>query len=737
MPRARLAPTTIRGTLVVLIAITLAPLVAFGVFEVLDDYRDQRDDEIRASAELARATGRAFEAFLWSVLRTEHAVAVSFAVHGQRLEDLERELAGVLAQFPMIRDMSWIDPDGTVLVSTEPQLVGRSMWARDYYQQIRHGGEWRVSPLVQSLVDERPTFIVARGYRSEAGELVGIVGAAVDVERLGPLLGKRAGGGVMSIIDSGGAVVARAPDLALDWADRRRTAEHPWVQRALAGKEAMGVFPSALQEGRRIGAIVPIASIGWVAHASRPIEEALAPVRQAAILNAAVVFGVALAALVAAVILARRIAEPLRALEQHAVRLGEGRAGQVPARGPSEVRRVARALESMAASIEARRKEIEEARRAAERAAADAAARGAELEAVFSALPIALVTVDPSLRIVRVNERVRELTGAAVEELRRAQEEGAFRVAGPDGGPVPVDQQPHARALRGEVVRGELVRFEPREAPPLWIAVSAAPIRDAAGAIRGAVATGVDLTEVHALQEERETLMQTVSHDLRTPLHVVVGHAELLRHRGDDEVRRRAEAILASAGRMTRLIGDLVDAARLEAGHVRLQLEPLDLPAFLSGWKERMAGALPMERVRVVAEAGAPVVFADPARLDQILANLASNALKYSPPETEVTVELGATPDALRLSVADRGPGIPQEELPRLFQRYYRSRTAGRVEGLGLGLFITRKLVEAHGWRIEASSEVGEGSVFTVVIPVAGARPARPPASGGGVAARR
>jgi signal transduction histidine kinase len=186
---------------------------------------------------------------------------------------------------------------------------------------------------------------------------------------------------------------------------------------------------------------------------------------------------------------------------------------------------------------------------------------------------------------------------------------------------------------------------------------------------------------------------------------------------------------------MTRLIGDLVDAASLEAGHVALHLEPLDLASFLFGWKERLAGALPMDRVRILAGADVPAILADPARLDQILANLASNALKYSLPGSEVRVELSATEDALRLSVADRGPGIPPDELPRLFRRYYRARAAGRAEGLGLGLFITRKLVEAHGWRIEATSEVGTGTVFTVVIPAGDRRPhATFPAAGGGAA---
>jgi signal transduction histidine kinase len=216
--------------------------------------------------------------------------------------------------------------------------------------------------------------------------------------------------------------------------------------------------------------------------------------------------------------------------------------------------------------------------------------------------------------------------------------------------------------------------------------------------------------------------MRSVSHDLRTPLHVIVGQATILARRAEaPELRQRADAILASAERMSRLIGDLVDAARIEAGHLDLRLEPLDLATFVLGWKERVAGALQVERVRLEMPPSVPAVRADPARVDQILANLVSNALKYSLPDSEVHVALTSTGAGLRLAVSDVGPGIPPEEVPRVFERYYRAKGSARAEGLGLGLFITRNLVEAHGWSLELRSEVGRGSVFTVVVPLQGA----------------
>jgi signal transduction histidine kinase len=476
--------------------------------------------------------------------------------------------------------------------------------------------------------------------------------------------------------------------------------------------------------------VVPIRELGWVAHASRPRAQILGEARGYAARFGAAALAVAIAALAAASLLASRIAGPLRALEHHASELGQGSPGPMRSRGPLEVRRVARALDAMAASLSRRRVELEAAHREAQDATEHAQARGAELDAIVAALPVGLVVLDAGGRAARVNDVAVEIL--ALEEadlaLSPAERWERCRPSRADGSPLGADGHPAVRALAGETVRGEVVRIERRGGGPAWIAASAAPIRAPDGQGRGAVLTIVDVTQLRGLEAERDTLIHTVSHDLRTPLHVIVSHAELLRRRGDEEARHRADAILAAAGRMTRLVGDLVDAARLETGRVQLHLEAIDLARFLPAWRERVTGALPVERVRVSTAGAIPAVVADPARLDQILANLVSNALKYSPDDAAVDVELARTGRALRLSVRDRGPGIPPEDLPRVFERYWRGTGAARAEGLGLGLFITRKLVEAHGWSIEAASALGEGSVFTVVVPLERTRAA--PAEG-------
>jgi signal transduction histidine kinase len=188
----------------------------------------------------------------------------------------------------------------------------------------------------------------------------------------------------------------------------------------------------------------------------------------------------------------------------------------------------------------------------------------------------------------------------------------------------------------------------------------------------------------------------------------------------DERERRSIEAIIAGARRMNAMIQDLVDSARLESGQLRLERVPIELGAFLSDLKVRLAGVMEMDRVRVETPAGMPPVLADPNRLERIFTNLLSNALKYSDPGTEVTVRLQQRDGKVVASVSDRGRGIAPDEMELLFQPFLRTRRAlERREGLGLGLYITKRLVEAHDGELWVESELGKGSTFSFTLPVA------------------
>jgi PAS domain S-box-containing protein len=350
--------------------------------------------------------------------------------------------------------------------------------------------------------------------------------------------------------------------------------------------------------------------------------------------------------------------------------------------------------------------QIHLARRRAEDAAFAAATRAAEMDAILDAIATGLVLHDREGRIVRTNAAAERIFGFAASDRDATPEQRSrrFRAFGKDGRPVPPAELPSMRALRGEEVGPVEFRLERDGAAAAWVSAAAAPIRDAAGALHGAVSTFSDVTAMHVM------------------LTVIAAQVQMLQRKPDDRevVLRRAGSIRTSAGRMATMIEDLVDVVRLEAGQVTIRPRAVDVAPFAAELRERLRGALAVERLRLELPEGLPRAWADPARLERILVNLITNALKYSPPETETVLSAERRDGVLRLSVVDRGPGIAPDEVPRIFERFYRSpSTASRQDGLGLGLYVTRLLVEAHGGTIAVESALGRGSAFHVHLPTA------------------
>jgi PAS domain S-box-containing protein len=357
----------------------------------------------------------------------------------------------------------------------------------------------------------------------------------------------------------------------------------------------------------------------------------------------------------------------------------------------------------------------------AEAAAEEAIGQAAQLQATFAAIADAVVVFDGNGVVTRMNAAANELVrrlGLTRERLTR-EDLARWELRSADGAVVPRERGPVRRALAGEVVRGLHARVPPPAGPAIWLLVSAAPVRDSSG-VAGAVLVLSDETAMRELEEARDDLVRMVSHDLRTPLNVVYTQAHLLQRTAEspEKVRERALSIERSCERMSGMIQDLVEATLLEAGHLPLARAPVDLSAFLPELLDRLRGALPVERVRLEVVGGACRADLDAARIERIVVNLVSNALKYS--SQEVVVRLAQGPlDTVVLSVSDRGVGISPEDQRQVFDRFFRALGSRRPEGLGLGLYIARLLAEAHGGRIEVESELGQGSTFRLVLPAA------------------
>jgi signal transduction histidine kinase len=228
----------------------------------------------------------------------------------------------------------------------------------------------------------------------------------------------------------------------------------------------------------------------------------------------------------------------------------------------------------------------------------------------------------------------------------------------------------------------------------------------------------------HLRESERikSELVSIVSHEVRTPLASVLGFTSLLlQHDFDEESRRRYLGIIDSqARRLAELVEDFLDARRLEEGRLELRLEPLDVSALLHEQVELFSGQSAMHEFVLNVAPEPLVVEGDPRRLAQVVANLFSNAIKYSPQGGMVRVEAGREGPSVRVGVSDDGLGIPDEQHGQVFTKFFRGDAASRgISGTGLGLVLSREIVEAHGGELRFESSSGEGSTFWFRLPAA------------------
>jgi two-component system phosphate regulon sensor histidine kinase PhoR len=266
-----------------------------------------------------------------------------------------------------------------------------------------------------------------------------------------------------------------------------------------------------------------------------------------------------------------------------------------------------------------------------------------------------------------------------------------------------------------------------------------APVSHRQGARLGRLFVLRDVTQETEAERMRSALISTVSHELRSPLTAIQGYTDTLLESGpwDAETERELLAIISlSAAKLAQLVDDLLDAAKLQAGVLRLAPEPVRLERIVQQVVAQQRALAPDHRFQVALAPGLPLAEADPLRIEQVLTNLVDNAIKYSPEGGLVRVEVTADRQ-LRVRVSDQGIGIAPEHLDRLFERFYRveNNLARGTKGAGLGLFICKNLVEAHGGRLWVESEPGRGSTFSFTIPaLVGARDQPEP---GGVRERR
>ncbi len=347
------------------------------------------------------------------------------------------------------------------------------------------------------------------------------------------------------------------------------------------------------------------------------------------------------------------------------------------------------------------------------------------LRSITANVSVGLVLLDEGSHPIFINPAAEALFGYALNEIRDVPLHESVHHHHPDGRPFPIDEcvidgafgtQSSLRQHRDVYVRKDGTFF------PVSCDVSPLEI---GGKRLGAVLEVGDRSAEAQAEGAKRDLVALIAHDLRTPLASVQGHVQLLRRRASRDSGRdpsevqSLESIAQGALRMNAMIQELLDASRLESGVVPLSRAPLEMSGLVALVVAELSPTEERERVTVGTSAPPVIAFVDKQRIERVIANLLSNALKYSPPHAPVRVDVRRSAGEAVVTVADRGPGIPSEQLPLLFQRFVRvERADPDPGGFGLGLFIARLIVEAHGGRIWAESQVGSGSTIGFAVPL-------------------
>ncbi len=250
------------------------------------------------------------------------------------------------------------------------------------------------------------------------------------------------------------------------------------------------------------------------------------------------------------------------------------------------------------------------------------------------------------------------------------------------------------------------------------------PLYDAR-AVRGAVAVLRDMTEERRLDKMRKDFIANVSHELRTPIAMMQGYSEAIIDdiaQTHEEKKDMAQVIYDESLRMGRLVNELLDLARMEAGHLSLNKSEVEIGSFIERIVKKFKGLANEKQIKILAEMDQPhaVLFFDPDRMEQVFTNLVDNALRHTPEGGEVRIiqRTGGEKGTV-FEIKDTGVGISAEELPFVFERFYKvdkARTRGRA-GTGLGLAIVKNIIYGHGGKIEVMSKLGQGTTFTFFLP--------------------
>jgi PAS domain S-box-containing protein len=344
------------------------------------------------------------------------------------------------------------------------------------------------------------------------------------------------------------------------------------------------------------------------------------------------------------------------------------------------------------------------------------------MDALLDSAADGMLILAPNHTVERCNPAFARMVGKPVTEIRAKKHEEVIhwtnRVTGltleqAETGGWPLT--PNAALY----VEGDIER---KNGLPLPVGITYAPLISQGGTLLNIIATVRDITRFREAEELKSTFISIISHELKTPVALIKGYVSTLRR--DDAVWDRSvvndslAVIEEETDRLTELIENLLDASRLQAGALKINLCDVRVDTLAERISERFRTQTDRHKIVVDFPPDFPIILADENRLEQVFSNLLSNAIKYSTQGGEIRISGQVRPDQVIVCVSDQGPGIAPEDVPHVFDRFYRSTDAKRTtKGAGLGLFLVRAVIEAHGGRIWVDPRPGDGARICFSLP--------------------